>query len=175
MQPPAWRIPTVFVDLTEPRGYATRDDALGALDALDLDPRSHRAFVAVTEAGRFVPVVVTNDVFATTRCARSLGTGSTVCRGVSEGHARRCRSGPRCGEAHAGGCGCRRCYWRCAGEPRDRSYAAITRAIRLRGGQQSRPRSSRCGDNDAKRSMMLSESIIHTRYRTAPLLRIGPV
>ena len=89
----------MLVDLTELTGYATRDDALGALDTLDLVPRTHRAFVAVNEAGRFVPVVVTNDVFATARCVRSLGTGSTVCRGVPERHARRCCSGPPCGQA----------------------------------------------------------------------------
>lgn len=36
-----------------------------------------------------------------------------------------------------------------------------------------RPRSSRCGDNDAKRSLMGSESLIHTRYAINPQLRIG--
>jgi hypothetical protein len=36
-----------------------------------------------------------------------------------------------------------------------------------------RPRSSRCGDNDAKRSLMGSESLIRTKYAINPQRRIG--
>ena len=35
-----------------------------------------------------------------------------------------------------------------------------------------RPRSSRCGDNDAKRSLMGSESLIRTKYAINPQRRI---
>jgi hypothetical protein len=66
----------MLVDLSALRGYTTRDRALGALASLGLDPHTHRALVAVADTGRFVPVVVTCDLFAIERCARS---GLSVC------------------------------------------------------------------------------------------------